>query len=72
MQEAILASLFHVASSESEDYHLRYCPKSTNSWCQYQHATINGTNLYPPGPGISNFVNAMKPVCSDLTKADIV
>ena len=36
MQEAILASLFHIASSESEDDHWRYCSKSTNSWCQYQ------------------------------------
>ena len=44
MQEAILASLFHIASSESEDDHWRYCSKSTNSWCQYQRDTINGTN----------------------------
>ena len=36
MQEAILASLFHIASSESDDDHCRYCSKSANSWCQYQ------------------------------------
>ena len=73
MQKAILSSLFHVASSESEGDHWRYCPKSTNSWCQYQSDTINGTNLYTPGPGISSdVVNAINPVYADLTRAEIL
>ena len=34
MKGAILASLFHVASSSFSIHH-DYCPKSSDSWCQY-------------------------------------
>ena len=55
MQDAILASMFHVASSDSNNYH-DYCPKTPDSWCQYQLDAINKTNQYTPGAGISEDV----------------
>ena len=65
MQDAILASLFHVASSENDNFHV-YCPKTYDSWCQYQRDAINNTNLYTPGAGISNdVIAAIKPVYAD-------
>ena len=72
MQDAILASLFHVTSSENDNFHV-YCPKTSDSWCQYQRDAINNTNLYTPGAGISNVViAAIKPVYADLTKPEIL
>ena len=66
IQDAILASMFHVASSD-------YCPKTPDSWCQYQLDAINKTNLYTPGAGISeDIIFAIKPMYADLTKADIL
>ena len=40
MQEAILASMFHVASSEDFNYHT-YCPMTTTSYCQHNRDTLN-------------------------------
>ena len=72
MQDAILACLFHVASSENDNFRV-YCPKTYDSWCQYQRDAINNTNLYTPGAGISNnVIAAIKPVYADLTKPDIL
>ena len=72
MQNTILASMFHVASSDSNNYH-EYCPKTPDSWCQYQLEAINKTNMYTPGAGRSeNVIFAIKPVYADLTKADIL
>ena len=72
IQDAILASMFHVASSETDNFHT-YCPKTSHSWCQYQRDVINETNLYTPGAGIStDVITAIKPIYSDLTKCDIL
>ena len=35
LQNTLLASFLHTASSKECDYHT-YCPKTLNSWCQYQ------------------------------------
>ena len=72
MKGAILASLFHVASS-SFDIHHDYCPKSSDSWCQYQRDQINNTSLYKPGPGLSrDVIEAVKPIYHDLSKDNIL
>ena len=54
MRNAILAlaSMFHVASSADCNYHT-YCPKSNDSWCQYNRDIVNRTNLYRAGAGLS-------------------
>ena len=64
MQNAILVSLFHVASSTSNQYH-EYCPKMPDSWCQYQLDVLNKTNLYTPGAGISDVIHTIKPVYAE-------
>ena len=68
MQDAILASMFHVASSDDCNYHT-YCPTTPDTWCQHNRDVANKTNLYQHGPGISlDVVHAIKPIYSDLTK----
>ena len=70
MSDAILASFFHVASSDGKNYH-SYCEKSSTSWCQYQRDIVNGTNFYKPGPGLpNNVILHVKPIYQDLTKPE--
>ena len=40
MTDAIHASLYHVSG-----YH-ESCPKTNDSWCQYQKDKVDGTNLF--------------------------
>ena len=69
MQDAILASMFHVASSGDCNYHT-YCPTTPDTWCQHNRDVANKTNLYQHGPSISlDVVHAIKPIYSDLTKS---
>ena len=70
MSDAILASFFHVASSDGKNYH-SYCEKSSTSWCQYQRDIVNGTNFYKPGYGLpNNVILHVKPIYQDLTKPE--
>ena len=46
MKKSVLASLFHVASSEKASYHDAYCPQGPESWCAAQRDKANGTQLY--------------------------
>lgn len=68
LRSALLASFFHVCSSEGRNFHT-YCPKSSDSWCQYQRDQHNNTNLHKPGPGLDDdVIKEVKPIYSDLTK----
>ena len=68
MQSAILASMFHIALSEASNYHI-YCPKTSDSWCQYNRDLINKANLYKYDAGISvDVISASKPIYAALTK----
>ena len=66
LKQALLASMFHVASSQLTTTHT-YCPKTSDRWCQYHRDYIN-QNLYKPGPGISNGIKEIKTIYQDLTK----
>ena len=46
MTNAITASLYHVP-----DYHER-CPKSNDTWCQFQKDKIDGTDVYKNKDGL--------------------
>ena len=47
------------------------CEKSASSCCQYQRDQINGTNLFKPGPGLSDDVIILvKPIYTDLIKPE--
>ena len=44
-----------------------YCPKTSDSWCQYHTDYIN-QNLYKPGPRIAKVIKDIKIIYQDLTK----
>ena len=65
MEDAIMASLFHVSNVH------QYCPKTTNSWCLYQKDKINGTNTYKVREELSiNARQLVYPIYKDLTKPE--
>ena len=67
MKDAVLATLFHVASSESENWH-SYCPPGTSSWCKFKKDQADITSNYKPGPGLPlDIVAKLKPINKDLS-----
>ena len=68
MKKAILATLFHCASSKENEYDT-YCPDGENSWCLYKSDKLKGTHKYKPGPGLPLSVIAeLKPIFSRLSQ----
>ena len=49
MKKSVLASLFHVVSSSTNNLHYPHCPTGANSWCKYNVDIANGINYYKPG-----------------------
>ena len=67
LKNKLLASFFHIASSEEFNYHT-YCPATSDSWCQYQRDQINGTNLNKHGKGFDpDVLKHVKPEYTKLT-----
>ena len=67
MKKAILATLFHCASSSTKEYHT-YCPIGPESWCRFQSDKANGTASYKSGPGLPlQLVAELKPVFARLS-----
>ena len=67
LKNKLLASFFHIASSEEFNYHT-YCPATSDSCCQYQRDQINGTNLYKHGKGFDpDVLKHVKPGYMKLT-----
>lgn len=68
MKKAILATLFHCASSKGNEYHT-YCPDGEESWCLYKSDKVKGTQKFKPGPGLPLTVIAdVKPIFARLSQ----
>ena len=52
MKNAILAALFHCASSKDSNYH-NYCPSGKDSWYKYKADIENITCMFKPGSGFA-------------------
>ena len=67
MKKAILAALFHCASSALNEYHT-YCPQGAESWCRFLADKAKGTTTYKPGPGLPlKLVAELKPIFARLS-----
>lgn len=67
MKQSCLASMYHVAG-----YH-ESCPKSSNSWCQYQADKINNTNNFKSKGELPVDVRkAILPIYKDLCKEEML
>ena len=72
MKKAILASLFHRASSKDGEYH-NYCPDGKESWCGFKAEKAKGTSAYKAGPGLPMKVIAkVKPIFARLSEEDLL
>ena len=73
MQAAVRASLFHVASSKSNNWHYPHCPTGKDSWCKYNSDIANNTKTYKPGPGLPlDIVMKLKPIYMELSSDDML
>jgi len=72
MSKAIHASLFHVASSNKNNWH-SHCPDGETSWCTFQRDKANATNFYKPGAGLPlNIVTMLKPIYDYLSSSKLL
>ena len=60
MQKAIRATLYHVASSESNHNHFK-CPSGEKRWCRYNHEVATGFG-HP-----REVVIELLPICIELS-----
>ena len=66
MQKAV--QLFHVASSESNNYHTASCPPGKDSWCKFQKDKEAETSTHKHGPGLPHSVTQhIKPIFENLS-----
>ena len=72
MKKAIYASLFHVASSEKNQWH-DHCPKGKDSWFGFQVDEANGTKTYKSGGGLNKVVvSHVKPIFENLASDELL
>ena len=72
MTKAIHSTLFHVASSKQNNYHVQ-CPVGKSSWCRYQKDIACRTTTYKPGPGLPlSVIQHVKPIYNDLSKNELL
>ena len=66
-------TLFHVASSEKNNYHSAYCPTGKDSWCRFQQDRANGTKTYKPGRGLPlSVIEKVKPIFAALSSEELL
>ena len=73
MKKAVLATLFHVASSSKHIWH-DHCPRGADSWCRFQQDKATGNSTFKPGSGLplSIVEGALKPIYRDLSSDDLL
>ena len=72
MKSAILAGLFHCASSEGREYHT-YCPDGLDSWCKFKSDRAKGTHTYKAGAGLPvSIIKEVKPIFFRLSSDELL
>lgn len=67
MKTAIHATLFHVSSSKTNNWHT-HCPEGADSWCRFKQDKATGKSTYKPGPGLPlNVLKELKGIYNDLS-----
>ena len=68
MKKAISASLFHVASSAKENWHV-HCPDGESSWYQFKKDIATAKNTYKPSQGLTkDSIKHIEPIFQDLSQ----
>ena len=66
MKKAVLASLFHKASTDDEPNHY-LCPSGIDSWCGYQRAEAQDKSYKHKNSLPYEVIEAIKPIYNDLS-----
>ena len=72
MKSASSASLFHVASSDTNYYHTHGLSGS-DSWCLFKADKANNTSTYKPGPGLPlDIIKVIKSIYQELCSESLL
>ena len=72
MKKAFHASLFHVASSDKNEWYT-HCPYGPPSWCHFKRNIANGTQNYCPGKGLPlDIIAKIKPIYDALSTSELL
>ena len=72
VKKAIFAVLFHVCSSEKNNFHV-HCPPGADSSCTYQLDLVNNTKLHKPGKGFpQEAIKHLTLIFSDLSDDNLL
>ena len=72
MKKAVLAVLFHCASSAEKSYH-NYCPDGKDSWCGFKADKANISSNFKPGQGLPlEIIGLLKPIFANLSRDELL
>ena len=72
MKSATAVSLFHIASSSTNDYHI-HCPSGSDSWCLFTADKLNNTSTYKPGPGLLlDIIKVIKSIYQEMSSESLL
>jgi len=71
IQKAVRATLFYVASSKNQNYHIAYCPVGKDSWRVNINETRTNTFKYGPGLPVSVIAH-VKPISQYLSSDSLL
>ena len=72
MKSATAASLFHIASSATNDYHI-HCPSGSDSCCLFTADKLNNTSTYKPGPGLLlDIIKVIKSIYQEMCSESLL
>ena len=73
MKKAIEAVLFHCTDIEDEVIRHQFCPRSENSWCNWQKDRANGTCLYKKKINLPVEIKSLiEPIFRDLSTNELL
>ena len=65
--------MYHYSDANNLQVRHQFCPKTSDSWCQFQSDKCNGTSLYKEKPGIPSVVrDKIRLIFLDLSDDNIL
>ncbi|CAH2100863.1 unnamed protein product [Euphydryas editha] len=74
MKDAIMATYYHMCSTDDEPRH-EYCPSGSDSWCKWRKSEALGENpkkIKHPAPLHPDVQTHIKPIIDDLSRNDLL
>ena len=68
LRKVIGTVLYHCSDAKNLEACHQFCPKTSDSWCQFQAGKCNGTSQYKEKPGLPSVIrDKIRPIFLDLS-----